>query len=200
MVSRAGALRPLTMLGACRDFGPGKLFSFVAQYEPFGRKHHLRSRNLTAGRLRGGLLARRAGVRLCDGVEERRFDAGGNFTMRALPTSCSAIALVLLAAPLPALAQAAPRVEEQSIDQLRAQIAAGRATSESITQAYLARIAAMDRKGPTLRAVIAVNPDALAEAREADARRKAGKALGPLDGMPVLVKDNIETKDPIATT
>src|SRR4051812_7958493 len=90
----------------------------------------------------------------------------GEYLMRALLASCSALSLALLAAPLPALAQAAAsRVEEQSIDQLRAQIAAGSATSESITQAYLDRIAAMDRKGPTLRAVIAVNPDALAQAR-----------------------------------
>src|SRR3569623_118281 len=119
--------------------------------------------------------------------------------MRALLASCS-LSLGLLAAPLPGAAQAVPKGEEQSIDQLQAQIAAGRATSESITRAYLARIAAMDRKGPTLRAVIAVNPDALAQARAADARRKAGKALGPLAGVPVLVKDNIETLDPVATT
>jgi len=121
--------------------------------------------------------------------------------MRALLASCSALLLALLVASSPALAQAAaPRVEEQSIDQLRAMIAAGSATSESITRAYLARIAAMDRQGPTLRAVIAVNPDALAQARAADARRKAGRVLGPLDGIPVLIKDNIETKDPVATT
>ncbi|GAA0302365.1 amidase [Sphingomonas oligophenolica] len=92
-------------------------------------------------------------------------------------------------------AHAGPKVEEASIADLDAMLAKGTATSVSITQAYLARIAAMDRKGPTLRAVIATNPDALAEARASDARRKAGKALGPLDGIPVLIKDNIETKD-----
>ena len=91
-------------------------------------------------------------------------------------------------------------VEEKSIDQLRAEMTAGSASSETITRAYLARIAAMDRTGPTLRAVIAINPDAIAEARAADARRKAGESLGPLDGIPILVKDNIETKDPVATT
>jgi amidase len=109
------------------------------------------------------------------------------------------IALALLAAPAVAHAQAAPKVEEQSIDQLDAAMQSG-TSAVAITRAYLDRIAAMDRKGPHLRAVIALNPDALAEARASDARRKAGRTLGPLDGIPVLIKDNIETKDPIATT
>jgi amidase len=109
------------------------------------------------------------------------------------------VALLLLAMPLPALAQSIP-VEEQSIDQLSAAMASGQASSESITAAYLDRIAKMDRAGPTLRAVIAVNPDALAMAKASDARRKKHKLLGPLDGVPILIKDNIETRDPIATT
>jgi amidase len=96
-------------------------------------------------------------------------------------------------------AQAAPDPQEDAAS-LAAQMAKGTTTSEAITRAALARIAAMDRQGPTLRAVIAVNPDALAQARAADARRKAGQGLGPLDGIPVLVKDNIETRDPMATT
>ena len=115
-------------------------------------------------------------------------------------------ALLLLAAPLPVLAETIitgpriPLVEEVSIDDLNLRMRGGLTTSETITRAYLDRIEAMDRKGPQLRAVIAVNPDALAEARASDARRKAGKTLGPLDGIPVLIKDNIETRDPIATT
>lgn len=112
-----------------------------------------------------------------------------------------ALTVLLLAAPLPALAQGAPDiVTEQSIDQLRAGLSTGSATSEAITRAYLDRIASMDRKGPALRAVIAINPDAMAQARASDARRKARKSLGPLDGIPILVKDNIETKDPVPTT
>jgi len=107
-----------------------------------------------------------------------------------------AAALALgLALPVQAGRVPAPAVEEASIDQLQAAMASGQATSVSITAAYLARIAAMDRQGPTLRAIIATNPNALAEARASDARRKAGKLLGPLDGVPVLVKDNIETRD-----
>ena len=114
--------------------------------------------------------------------------------MRATVLLATAAMLTATAAA-PALAQTAPRVEEASIADLDTMMANGSATSEAITQAYLARIAAMDRAGPTLRAVIATNPDALAEARASDARRKAGKSLGALDGIPVLVKDNIETKE-----
>jgi amidase len=111
--------------------------------------------------------------------------------------------LLLAAATLPgtALAKNDP-VEERSIGDLQTAMTAGKATSVGLTQAYLARIAAMDRgqKGPALRAVIAVNPDALAEAKALDAERKAGHVRGPLHGVPVLIKDNIETLDPMATT
>ncbi len=108
-----------------------------------------------------------------------------------------ALALIL-AGPAPALAgsvKKAPPIVEASIDDLQAMMASGRATSVSLTQAYLDRIAAMDRKGPALHALIAVAPDALAQAAASDARRKAGKLLGPLDGIPVLIKDNIETAE-----
>ncbi|MBW6522043.1 amidase [Sphingomonas sp. RHCKR47] len=105
----------------------------------------------------------------------------------------------MLAAPLPAAARTVP-VEEQSIEQVQAAMTAGRATSVDLTRAYLARIAAMDRKGPTLRSIIALNPDALAQAKVMDAERRAGRVRGPLHGVPVLIKDNIETADPVATT
>ncbi|MEN2785301.1 amidase [Sphingomonas qilianensis] len=116
---------------------------------------------------------------------------------RSIRVTAFIASTITLAAP--ATAQTAPQVEERSITDLQA--ALGRGTSSAaITAAYLARIAAMDRTGPTLRAVIATNPDALDQARASDARRKSGTALGPLDGIPLLIKDNIETRDPIATT
>ncbi len=102
-------------------------------------------------------------------------------------------ALAIVAAS-PAAAQQV-KVEEQSIDALDAAMARGDATSESITLGYLARIEAIDRKGPGLRSVIAVSPDAIDQARASDKRRQAKKLLGPLDGIPVLIKDNIETKE-----
>jgi amidase len=68
----------------------------------------------------------------------------------------------------------------------------GRLTSVRLTDAYLDRIATVDRK---IHAVIAVNPRALAEAAASDARRRAGHTRGPLDGIPVLLKDNVDTRD-----
>ena len=73
-------------------------------------------------------------------------------------------------------------------------------TSEQLTQIYLDRIETIDSAGPKLQSVLALNPDAMSQAKASDARRKSGESLGPLDGIPILFKDNIETLDPIATT
>ena len=110
----------------------------------------------------------------------------------ALVSAAPAAAQGVAPARLPA---ASASVAEKSIDELQAMLASGKWTSARLTQAYLDRIEAIDRKGPTLRSVIAVAPNALEQARVSDARRKAGKLLGPLDGIPVLIKDNIETQE-----
>ena len=82
--------------------------------------------------------------------------------------------------------------EEADIASLQQQMAAGTLTSQALTQAYLDRIAAVDDAGPHLNAVIEINPDALEEARARDAERKAGTTRGPMHGIPVLLKDNID--------
>ncbi len=111
------------------------------------------------------------------------------------------LSAVLLAAAIPSAASAGRvTVEEASIDALQAQMTARQASSVALTRAYLARIAAMDRKGPALASVIALNPAALAQAKALDAERKAGRVRGPLHGVPLLIKDNIETADRTATT
>lgn len=100
-----------------------------------------------------------------------------------------------------AVAQEPPySVEEKSVAQLQADLHSGRVTAEELVRLYLARIQAIDASGPALRSVIALNPHALDDARRSDAERKAGKVRGPLHGIPVLIKDNIETDDGTATT
>jgi amidase len=110
------------------------------------------------------------------------------------------IGLALAAAPASGAAKSAAVVEEQSIQQLADALAQGRTSSAELVQAYIGRIETIDRGGPTLRSVIAVNPDALKQARALDAERKAGRSRGPLHGIPILIKDNIETRDPMPTT
>lgn len=92
------------------------------------------------------------------------------------------------------------RFEEMTIAQLQAGMRKGTLTSRQLVQAYLERIAELDRKGPALRAVMEVNPDALAIADSLDAERKAKGPRGPLHGIPVLIKDNIDTADRMMTT
>lgn len=88
----------------------------------------------------------------------------------------------------------------KTLPELADDLAAGTITSEELTQAYLDRIALLDRDGPRLQSIISLNPNALPLARASDQRRKNGEALGPLDGVPVLLKDNIESLDPMPTT
>lgn len=91
-------------------------------------------------------------------------------------------------------------LNELTINDLQAKMQSGEYTSEAITQLYLDRIEAIDRKGPSLNAVIELNPDALAMAKAMDQERKAGKLRGSMHGIPVLIKDNIDTHDQMMTT
>ncbi len=119
------------------------------------------------------------------------------------------------AAGSPAAAAAAPRdgataapfqapredaLFEKTAADLSAMMQRGELTSRALVERYLQRIAAMDKQGPAINAVIELNPDAPAIAVAMDAERKAGKVRGPLHGIPVLIKDNIDTADQMRTT
>jgi len=91
-------------------------------------------------------------------------------------------------------------LNELNIDQLQEKMSSGALSSAGITQKYLDRIELINKSGPELRAVIEINPEALEIAKRLDAERKSGKVCGPLHGIPVLIKDNIDTGDQMQTT
>ncbi|MGF1463714.1 MAG: amidase family protein [Maricaulaceae bacterium] len=116
-------------------------------------------------------------------------------TLKAF-SAASALALTLAS---PALAQTQDFAPQgwtaKSLPEIAAGIASGDTSAEAVVEAYLNRIEAIDRQGPTLRSVISINPDALEEARAVDAAIAAGAAVGPLAGVPILLKDNIESRE-----
>jgi amidase len=110
----------------------------------------------------------------------------GRFDLGQSPTSSS------LAPPF--------ALEELSIDDLQSRMRSGSETSASLTRQYVERISAMDQSGPAINAVLELNPDAEAIAAQLDTERKSGKVRGPLHGIPVLIKDNIDTADKMHTS
>jgi amidase len=97
----------------------------------------------------------------------------------------------------------APRQDtlfEKTIAELVLEMQRGALTSHALTARYLSRIDAMDKRGPSINAVIELNPEALAIADQRDAERKAGNVRGPLHGIPVLIKDNIDSADRMRTS
>jgi len=111
-------------------------------------------------------------------------------------------------AATPALAEAASSgsgsgtaaILEAGVQAQQAEMQAGKLTSSALVQHYLARIAAFDKAGPRINAIIELNPDAPGIAAQMDRERKAGKLRGPLHGIPVLIKDNIATADKMSTS
>jgi amidase len=106
------------------------------------------------------------------------------------------------ASPAPRVAAPASKFqfEEATVQDLGARLGRGELTSAALTRAYLDRIAELDSGPAGLRSVIETNPDAMAIAASLDAEKKAGRVRGPLHGLPILVKDNIETADSMATS
>ncbi len=136
--------------------------------------------------------------------------AAGAWTRRSLLKASLTGGALAAAGPLfsqaasaPAAAPAPPppfELEEATIADLRAGLESGKWTARSLTEAYLARIDALNTRGPELRAVIETNPEALAIADALDAERRAKGPRGPLHGIPILLKDNIGTADRMTTT
>jgi len=91
-------------------------------------------------------------------------------------------------------------LEELTLLDLAAGLGQGKWTSSKLAELYLGRIEEVDRKGPLLNAVVEVNPDAMSLARQLDLERKDNHLRGPLHGIPILIKANIETSDRMATT
>ncbi len=120
-----------------------------------------------------------------------------------LLAAAAAAAAAEPAAPASAAAASLPSadpLEELSLADIAAAFAEGRLTSQQLTQGYLTRIDKLDRHGPNLRSVIETNPRALEIAAALDNERKTHGSRGPLHGVPILIKDNIETSDHMMST
>ena len=137
----------------------------------------------------------------CEAPQRRRF------LQTSLLGGVSAAVLPALAGAreLTATAVAAPEIrpfelDEATVADLQAGMGSGKFTARALAEKYLARIEEIDRRGPGLNSVIEVNPDALAIADSLDKERKEKGARGPLHGVPVLIKDNIDTADRMQTT
>ena len=117
--------------------------------------------------------------------------------MLSRPLLAVAVALAVFTSALAPATQAARSLEldQATIADLNAAFNAGTLTSEKLVQLYLARIEAYDRKGPSLNAVLTLNPKALETARALDAERKAQGPRSPLHGIPIVLKDNFDTAD-----
>ncbi len=126
-----------------------------------------------------------------------------NTVARYLILRFYAVAIALAAAGVAAQERTAPAafdLSELTVADLQARMQSGRETSRSIVDKYIARIQSIDSRGPELRSVLEINPDAQAIADALDAERRAGRVRGPLHGIPVLIKDNIGTHDRMLTT
>lgn len=119
---------------------------------------------------------------------------------RFLQTSAQAAAFAWLTPTTRTRAKTELPLEEATIKQLQDAQSSGAETAQTLVEAYLKRIDELDKRGPAINSVIELNPDALDLARQLDAERKAGRVRGPLHGIPVLIKDNIDTHDRMTTT
>jgi amidase len=130
-----------------------------------------------------------------------------SFLQTALTASAAAVLYPALGAgreiisPAPRPAEVKPfELDEITIPELQDGMKSGRFTARALAEKYLARIDEIDKRGPAVNAIIELNPDALSIADTLDQERKGKGARGPLHGIPVLIKDNIDTADRMMTT
>jgi amidase len=133
-------------------------------------------------------------------MDRRRFLGAGAMAGAAQLVPVKARAQGAGAAAVPPATAPPFEFEEATVESLQRRMQSGALTARALTEACLARIAAVDRQGPALRHVIETNPDALAIARSLDEERAAKGARSPLHGIPVLLKDNVDTADRMTTT
>ncbi len=120
---------------------------------------------------------------------------------RFLQTTAQTTALALVGPAISKTAWTQPVIlEETTIADLQRAMRAGAQTARSIVEFYLRRIDQIDKQGPAVNSVIELNPDALAIAASLDEERQRGRLRGPLHGIPILIKDNIDTADRMKTT
>jgi amidase len=92
------------------------------------------------------------------------------------------------------------KLQEWTISELQSMMTTSELTARCLAESYLERIDAIDKNGPKVNSVIETNPDALTAASSLDDERRRGKTRGPLHGIPILIKDNIDTHDRMQTT
>jgi amidase len=132
-------------------------------------------------------------------VDRRDFLASGVVAAVAVRHG-TPISLPHILRPANSSQRAAGALDDLTIASAQVELASGRVTARALTEHYLERIRTLDADGPRVNSVIEVNPDALAIADASDADRAAGRKLGPLAGIPVLIKDNIDSGDRMRTT
>jgi amidase len=137
-----------------------------------------------------------------ESVERRRFIQAGLLGAPAVAflDGPSQVAHADMRTSEPARPVSPFELDELSVGELQEGMGSGRFTAYSLADKYLARIEAIDKHGPAINSVIEVNPDALAIAKALDKERKQKHIRGPLHGIPVLIKDNIDTADRMMTT